>query len=51
LENNNTNLSPKYKQFDDEVIENMQSQLNYSDGTVSPDHLKSIKRLNAIFDD
>jgi len=51
LENNNTNLSPKYKQFDDEVIENMQSQANYSDDTISPDHLKSIKGLEELFDD
>ena len=51
LENNNTNPSPKYKQVDDEVIENMQSRLNYSDGAISPDNLKSIKRLKEIFDD
>jgi hypothetical protein len=51
LENNNTNLSPKYKQFDDEVIENMQSQLNYSNDTISADHLASIQRLKEIFDD
>ena len=51
LENNNTNPSHKYKQVDDEVMENMQSQLNYSDGTISADHLESIKRLKELFDD
>ena len=51
LENNNTNPSPKYKQVDDEVIENVQLRLNYSDDAISPDHLKSIKRLKEIFDD
>jgi hypothetical protein len=51
LENNNTNPSPKYKQLDDEVIENMQSQLNYRDGNISPNRLKSIKRLEEMFDD
>jgi hypothetical protein len=51
LKNYNTNPSRKYKQLDDEVMETMKSQLNYSDGTISPDHLASIKRLKEIFDD
>jgi hypothetical protein len=51
LENTNTNPSRKYKQVDDEVMENMQSQLNYSDDTISADHLASIQRLKELFDD
>ena len=51
LENTPMNPSHKYKQVDDEVIENMQSQFNYSDGTISPDHLASIQRVKELFDD
>jgi hypothetical protein len=51
LEDNNCELSPKYKQVDDQINETMQAQLNYGDNAISKEHLEGIKRLKKIFDD